>query len=103
MQQKGIKQLWQTKTGDEMNIIKCRPHSLIKRLGLRYRLLWTQVRLRNGKIALFILGYLLLFLALAVFARGGTGAAMVSIHSGKAEQVAAAVLGICFLCATLCP
>jgi hypothetical protein len=59
---------------------------------LRYKLLWAKTRSRNGRIALFMVCYLLLVLLIAVFASGGFGAALVAVRTGKAEQVAQAVL-----------
>jgi hypothetical protein len=59
---------------------------------LRYKLLWAKTRSRNGRIALFMVCYLLLVLLIALFASGGFGAALVAVRSGKAETVAQAVL-----------
>jgi hypothetical protein len=59
---------------------------------LRYKLLWAKTRSRNGRIALFMVCYLLLVLLIAVFASGGFGAALVAVRTGKAELVAQAVL-----------
>ena len=59
---------------------------------LRYKLLWAKTRSRNGRIALFMAGYLLLVLLIALFASGGFGAALVAVRTGKAEMVAQAVL-----------
>jgi hypothetical protein len=64
---------------------------------LRYKLMWAKTRSRNGKIALFVVGYLLLAMFLALLAAGGLGAAMIAIKSGKAELVAQAVLGGLFV------
>lgn len=66
-------------------------------LALRYRLLWAQVRTRNGKIVLFLTGYLLLVFLIALLGLGGFGAALASIRSGHAELVARIVLGGFFL------
>jgi hypothetical protein len=72
--------------------------TLIFRLvGLRYKLLWAQTRTRNGRIALFVTGYLLAALILILMTAGGVGAAMVAVRSGHAEKVAQAVLGGLFL------
>src|SRR5207248_6764838 len=60
---------------------------------LRYKLLWAKTRSRNGRIALFLAGYLLLVLVISLLATGGIGAAMLAVRSGKAETVAQAVLG----------
>ena len=35
-------------------------------IGLRYKLMWAKTRTRNGKIALFLTGYLLLVLVIAL-------------------------------------
>jgi hypothetical protein len=59
---------------------------------LRYKLLWAKTRSRNGRIALFMACYLLLVLLIALLASGGFGAALLAVRSGKAEQVAQAVL-----------
>ena len=82
--------------GDVMNT-----RLLARLLGLRYRLLWAQVRLRNGKIALFVVGYLFAMLIIAFLALAGYRAAMASIRLGKAELVASAVLCGFFLLAIL--
>jgi hypothetical protein len=60
---------------------------------LRYKLMWAKTRSRNGKIALFIAGYTLLVLVMILLGAGGLGAGVLAIRSGKAELVAAAVLG----------
>jgi hypothetical protein len=59
---------------------------------LRYKLLWAKTRSRNGRIALFMAGYLLLVLLIALLASGGFGAALVAVRTGRAETVAQAVL-----------
>ena len=64
---------------------------------LRYKLLWAKTRSRNGRIALFMTGYLLVVLLIAVLASGGLGAALVAVRSGKAETVAQAVLSGLYL------
>jgi len=66
-------------------------------IRLRYKLLWAKTRTRNGKIALFMSGYLLLVFVLVVLAAGGFGAGMVAVRSGKAEWIARAVLSGLFL------
>src|SRR3982751_1858742 len=53
-------------------------------IGLRYKLMWAKTRTRNGKIALFLTGYLLLVLVIALLAAGGIGAAVVAVRAGKA-------------------
>jgi hypothetical protein len=64
---------------------------------LRYRLMWAKTRSRNGRIALFLAGYILLVMLIALLASGGFGAALLAIRSGKAEMVARVVLGVLFL------
>jgi hypothetical protein len=66
-------------------------------IGLRYQLMWAKTRTRNGKIALFVVGYLLLVLVLLVFAFGGIGAGVLAVRSGKATIVARAVLSGLYL------
>jgi ABC-type multidrug transport system fused ATPase/permease subunit len=61
-------------------------------IRLRYKLLWANTRTRNGKIALFFAGYLLLVMVIALLAAGGTGAGMVAIRSGKGTVLAGALL-----------
>ncbi len=61
-------------------------------IGLRYRLLWAKTRSRNGKIALFMTGYLFLIGVISVLAAGGFGAAIIAVKSGNAEEVAQGVL-----------
>jgi hypothetical protein len=68
---------------------------------LRYKLLWARTRSRNGRIALFIVGYLLFALVVALLSAGGFGAGMVAVRSGQAEKVAQIVLGSLFLQAVL--
>ncbi len=70
-------------------------------VGLRYKLLWAKTRSRNGRIALFLAGYLLLVLLIALLASGGFGAAMFAIRSGKAEKIAQGALTALFLEAVL--
>jgi hypothetical protein len=60
---------------------------------LRYRLMWAKTRTRNGKIALFFAGYLLLVFFLVIFSLGGIGAGIAAVRSGKGLAVAAGVLG----------
>src|SRR3954447_25139355 len=68
---------------------------------LRYKLLWAKTRSRNGKIAIFIVGYLLLVLLLVLLTTGGIGAAMVAIRSGRGEKIARIVLTALYLEAVL--
>src|SRR5690349_11306499 len=59
--------------------------------------MWAKTRSRNGRIALFMVGYLLLVLLMILFATGGIGAAIAAARSGRAEMVAQAVLGALFV------
>jgi hypothetical protein len=68
---------------------------------LRYKLLWAKTRSRNGRIALFLAGYLLLVMVIALLTTGGIGAAMLAVRSGKAEKIAQGVLTALFLEAVL--
>src|SRR6185436_3625250 len=56
-------------------------------IRLRYKLMWAKTRSRNGKIALFFIGYLVLVLVIALLAAGGIGAAILAVRSGKAEFI----------------
>ena len=66
-------------------------------LRLRYKLMWAKTRSRNGRIALFITGYLLLLLLFLLLISGGFGAGIVAVRSGKAEVVARAVFTSIFV------
>ncbi len=77
------------------------PNALSALLRLRYRLLWAQVRTRNGKIVLALVGYLILSLIAGMLALGGVGGAIAAVRLGKSELVARAVLSAAFLCVTL--
>lgn len=66
-------------------------------VGLRYRLLWARTRSRNGRIALFVVGYLIFVLVAMLVGAGGVGAGLVAMRSGKAPMVAEAVLGSLFI------
>lgn len=66
-------------------------------IRLRYKLLWARTRSRNGRIVLFIVGYLIFVLVMLLLAAGGLGAAVVAVKSGKAQTVAQIVLGSLFL------
>lgn len=59
---------------------------------LRYRLLWAHTRTRNGKIALFFAGYLLIVMVMALLGAGGISAGMLAIRSGKGPVLAGAIL-----------
>jgi hypothetical protein len=61
-------------------------------IRLRYRLLWARTRTRNGKIAWFMAGYLLLVMAIMLLALGGFGAGLAAVRMGKAERLAQGVL-----------
>src|SRR5215467_4668186 len=65
-------------------------------IRLRYKLLWARTRTRNGKIALFFVGYLLFALVGALLSLGGLGAAELAVRTGKAELVAQIVLSSLF-------
>ncbi len=62
-------------------------------IRLRYRLLWAKTRTRNGKIALFFAGYVLLVMVVSMLAAGGVGAGMAAIRSGKGVRIAGVLLG----------
>jgi hypothetical protein len=70
-------------------------------IGLRYKLLWAKTRTRNGRIALFMAGYLLLALVGIFFAVVGVGGGMVVVRSGNAGRIAQGVLTALFVCATV--
>jgi hypothetical protein len=66
-------------------------------LALRYRLLWAQSRSRNGKIAMFMAGYLFIALLWGLLALGGLGAAIGAVKVGEAPLVARLVLAGIFV------
>ena len=72
-----------------------------KRIGglirLRYKLMWARTRSRNGKIALFAIGFVLAVLVTAVMAAGGIAAGILAVRSGQAERLAQAVLSALFV------
>ena len=70
-------------------------------IRLRYKLLWAKTRSRNGRIALFLAGYLILVAVLALLASGGFGAALLAVRRGQGEGVAQAMLSGVFLEAVL--
>ena len=76
-------------------------HLLGSLIRLRYRLVWAKTRTRNGKIALFLSGYLLLVVVLGLLALGGLGAGLVAVRAGQGTAVAAGVLFGAFFCATI--
>jgi len=70
-------------------------------VGLRYKLLWAKIRTRNGRIALFMAGYLLLALVGISFALLGATGGMVAVKAGKAERLVQGALTAIFVCATV--
>lgn len=68
---------------------------------LRYKLMWAKTRSRNGRIALFIIGYLLFIMVAALLALGGVGAGIAAIQTGRAEMIAQLVLSGLFINAVL--
>jgi hypothetical protein len=76
-------------------------HLIAELIRLRYKLLWARTRTRNGRIALFITGYLLFVFVAVLLGAGGLGAGMLAVRSGQAEKVAQIVLGPLFLQALL--
>ena len=70
---------------------------IINLVKLRYKLLWAKTRTRNGKIALFFAGYLLLILVFFLFILGGTGAGIAAVRSGKGYAVTGGVLGALYV------
>ena len=70
-------------------------------IGLRYKLLWAKTRTRNGRIALFMAGYLLLVLVGIFFALVGAGGGVAAVRSGRAERIAQGVLTALFVSATI--
>ena len=61
-------------------------------IRLRYRLLWAKTRSRNGRIALFIGGYLLFAVAMVVLAAAGFAGGAASTRVGKAVPLASILL-----------
>ena len=61
-------------------------------IGLRYKLMWAKTRSRNGRIALFFTGYIVLILVGALLGAGGIGAGIAAVKLGKTGMVAKAVL-----------
>src|ERR1039457_6118931 len=68
---------------------------------LRYKLIWAKTRTRNGKIALFFAGYILLIMVIAIMGAGGIGAGILAVRTGKGYPMAAALLGGMFVQALL--
>ncbi len=75
--------------------------SLTRILRLRYRLLWAQARLRNGKFVLYLIGCLILLLTLIIIQMGGIGAAIALMRSDDALAVTGVVLSACYFNALL--
>ncbi|MGA3239043.1 MAG: hypothetical protein ABSG03_22415 [Bryobacteraceae bacterium] len=61
-------------------------------IGLRYKLMWAKTRSRNGRIALFFTGYILLIMVGALLGAGGIGAGIGAVKLGQTGMVAKAVL-----------
>jgi hypothetical protein len=70
-------------------------------IGLRYKLMWAKTRSRGGRIALFVIGYLLLVMVAGLMAAGGIGAGVAAVKSGKAEMVARIALSGIFMSAIM--
>jgi hypothetical protein len=70
-------------------------------IRLRYKLLWAKTRTRNGRIAMFMAGYLLLILTVIFFALVATGGGMAAVRLGRAERIAQGLLTAFFVCATI--
>jgi hypothetical protein len=70
-------------------------------IGLRYKLLWAKTRTRNGRIALFMAGYLLFALSAAFFAIVGFSGGMAAVRFGRVERIAQGALTVLFVCATV--
>jgi hypothetical protein len=70
-------------------------------IRLRYKLLWAKTRTRNGKIAWFMAGYLLLVMAIMLLAMGGFGAGLAAVRLGKAELLAQGLLSGLFASALI--
>lgn len=62
-------------------------------IRLRYKLLWARTRSRNGRIGIFMVGYLIFVVVMLLLGTGGFGAGMVAVRSGKTLSVARIVLG----------
>jgi hypothetical protein len=73
-------------------LVKMNFESIGHLLGLRYKLLWARTRSRNGRIAIFIVGYLIFVLVMLLLGTGGFGAAIIAVRSGRALTVARIVL-----------
>ena len=71
-------------------------------IRLRYKLMWAKTRSRSGKLALFVLGYLLLILLVMLFTSGGFGAGLAAVRTGRARMVAEVVLSALYFEALMC-
>ncbi len=69
-------------------------------IRLRYKLMWARTRTRNGKIVLFVAGYMLLVLVAILFGLIGAGGGLAAVKLGKAERIAQGVLTAFFATAT---
>jgi hypothetical protein len=76
-------------------------HLIGQLIRLRYKLLWAKTRTRNGKIAWFMAGYLLLVLLVMLLAMGGFGAGLMAVRTGKAERLAQGLLTSLFASALI--
>ena len=56
---------------------------ILRLVGLRYKLLWAQTRTRNGRIALFLTGYLFAVFILILAAAGGLGVGVLRRTVGR--------------------
>jgi hypothetical protein len=63
--------------------------------------MWAKTRSRNGRIALFMVGYLLVVLLIALLAAGGLAAGIVAIRAGQGEKIVQTILFALFLQAVL--
>lgn len=70
-------------------------------IRLRYKLLWANTRTRNGKIALFFAGYLLLVMVISILVAGGANAGMVAIKTGHGATITGLLLTGIFVQALL--
>ena len=66
-------------------------------IKLRYKLLWAKTRSRSGRIALFVVGYILLAMLLALLAAGGFASALVAVRAGRALAITQGAFSILFV------
>jgi hypothetical protein len=64
---------------------------------LRYKLMWAKTRSRNGRIALFFSGYMLLVMVFILSVSGGFGAGFAAVRTGQAELVARILFSAIFV------